>query len=215
MKNKRSSTLDEDAINRLIEEESNKKSSKKITDILCGLMDYFTFIPAIVYNLYFFFLLKRLFEKININGMIGTEDYINDNNCFSLYNWAENIFSWTVISLVKSFMFIMCAKLCCGGENDVTIFCMLIKAVTSFIPSVFFVIKLSGLIEGYEKLREIGINDKILPYCDPISTAVESYYQFEYLYIVCISCLVCFVPFGAFCMGLKEIWKSRGYTKDE
>jgi hypothetical protein len=211
MKMTRSSSgyLTEDNIHKL------KSHDTKITDYLCSMLNYFSLIPTLTYNLVWYFHFRNVLEefyKLNIFH----SDQIVIKGCKSIYDWGNIIVLCTIISFIKGLLFLLCSKLICGDENDCNVLCLIIKSLTSFIPGIVFIYILPDIFYNYsfvENKNELSSNDYIIikSLCDKTAKAIYKYYKWEYFYVIFIVFIFCFIPFVAGLMCLKEIWKSRGY----
>lgn len=220
MRDRKSSTyLDQNELNLLLDNENKKNNKrKKITDAICYLIHYISLIPTVVYNTVWFFYLKSLLEKADI--FLDSIDKIQNKSCHDIINWTNYAFAWTIIANIKAILLLVCAKFCCGQENDCNMFCLLIKSLTSLIPSFIFVIKIPDYVKSYNYSSEtIPINNEanhnLTILCDNIANTISSFYHWEYGYVLFALSIFCLIPLGAACMGLKEYWKSRGYNKNE
>jgi hypothetical protein len=211
--------LSEEELNDLLAEPSIKSKKTKFTDLICSLMNYISLFPTIVYNVIWFFHMKKLLEQIGNDNLDDSID-LHIKGCSIIFNWANYIVSWTLVALIKGIILLVCSKMFCGNENDCNVLCLLIKTFTSLIPGIIFVLKIPDNISNYKILRINSDINQIDPvkkfHCDELANAVFLFYKWEYAYVIFLLFVFCFIPFGAVCMCLKEFWKSRGYTtKDE
>lgn len=208
---------DEEIINEYLKAESaNYNSKKKFTDLLCSLVNYFSLVPTLAYNTIWFFVFKRVLEKFGeaLPHNIDTEI----QGCSDIYNWLNYALSWNIICFSKALILLSCVKFCCGGENDCNMCCLLIKSLTSLIPSMMFVIKIPEIVSNYKTYTinlSSSINQTIQINCDNLANELNLFYRWEYAYILFLVSLFCLIPFGAVLMCLKEFWKSRGYNKEK
>jgi hypothetical protein len=211
---KRSSyVIDEETIDDLINSEYNQKPSKRITDLICSLLNYFSLIPTLIYNIAWFFAFKRVLE--NMGGDLLPIDLDKDiQGCTEMYDWANFCITWITISFFKAVFLLTIVRSCCGAENDCNICCLLIKCVSSLIPSIIFVIRIPDIVNNYKAFNvNMNMNLKMKDMCDELSNSIYLYYNWEYAYILFIMFIFCFIPTGVILMCLKELWKSRAYSK--
>lgn len=190
----RKSINDEDInFDELLKENKNKKT----TDVICGLLNYFSLIPTLIYNIIWFFYFRSILENLN-----EQEVY---TQCPDMFNWNHYALNWVIISFFKALFFLCFARLCCGDENDCNMICLLIKSLTSLVPAIIFTIKMPDHINAYRSTDA----------CIQLENTAKLFYKCEYIYVLFILILICFVPFlGAFGMGLKEYLKSRSYKEE-
>lgn len=192
-----------------------KPADTKTTDYICSILNYISLIPTLINNIIWFFYFRNVledFDKLNVSH----GDHIQINGCDNIYNWANIIILWTIISFFKGILFLISSKLFCGDENDCNVLCLIIKSLTSFIPGIIFIYTLPGIVHDYsytENRTSLISSDYIVmkTLCDNTAKAIYKYYTWEYCYILMIIFMICFIPFSAGLMCLKEIWKSRGY----
>jgi hypothetical protein len=202
---------DEDLINDLVNKELNLKKSK-MTDVICSMLNYISMIPTLVYNAIWFILLKSTLNQILNENVLN-----NVQGCDILYYWSYYAWIWTAINFIKATVLLLCAKFCCGGENDCSLCCVFVKSITTVIPSIVFVLKIPDFVKNYllfnsnvTNISKIDLSLKTS--CDNIANVLNIYYKWEYAYIIFVIFMFCLIPFGgAFLMCCKEMWKSRGY----
>ncbi len=219
---KRTSYLnDEDIIDELINNEKTIKSRKKISDIICSNLNYFSLVPSLIYNATWIFVIKSALEKM------GSEEPSLEKaieGCSEIYNWAHYTLTWTIISFLKALFLLFCVKMCIGEGDDCNIICLAIKIITSVVPSLIFVFKLPLYVNNYNLFNKNSIDlevaggnmsqmDGLKFSCDQLANNLNIFYRWEYAYVIFILFIFCGIPAGAICMCLKEAWKSRGYTK--
>lgn len=191
-----------------IEEILNPKVNT--TDRICGIINFISLVPTVIYNIAWLFLLKNSFNGTDNQAFL--EQIKLSTECSSLFNDLNTAFVWVIISLSKSVFFLLCAKMFCGNENDCNILCLILKAVTSYFPSMYFYFKLDYAVkipDGY--LSQIG-NGK----CENLLYYTKYYYATERGYFIFFSILLLSIPFGSILMAFKELWKSQGYVvKDQ
>jgi hypothetical protein len=188
---KKSQSTDNLNIDELLN--SNKA---KATDIICGLLNYFSLIPTLVYNTAWFFYIKGLLENANDEQVA---------QCPHLYNWINYADTWVIISNIKALLLLGCTRICCGNENDINMLCLLVKSLTSLFVSFIFVINIPT------HLYDSPDDDSV---CSRIEIALGLFYKFEYTYVLSILLLFCLIPIGGCLVGLKEYIKSRSYKED-
>jgi hypothetical protein len=206
---------DEEVINKLLENEMNQRRKTKFTDFLCSLINYVSLIPTLIYSAVWYFYLKSVLENfINEDALLQGQV----QGCLELYQWVNYCLTWTMISFFKAVFLLTCVKLCCGGENDCNLCCLLIKSISSLIPSIIFVLKLPDTINNYNvyntNVIELKDNNLLKIGCDNMASTLSLYYKWEYSYVLFVLLLFCLIPAGAMAMCFKEIWKSRGYNKE-
>jgi hypothetical protein len=189
---------EDDLLNEIIKNERKVK----VTDIICSLINYFSLIPSIIYNTAWFFYLKSILEEMNENDI---------SVCNAIFNWTNYATSLCIFPTIKALILLFCIKICVGEENDCNIFCFIVKMLTSFVPSILFVILIPNNINNYR----IHLGDIEVKECDKMSRTLNTFYKLEYAYMITILVLFCLIPFGAIATGFKEYWKSRGYNKGE
>lgn len=207
---RRSSTYEEDERN-LSKKINTNTTRRKISDLLCGMMDYSYLISSVSYNLFWLYYFNSLSENVNV------VHHSSHSNCIDATNWIQYIRTWSAFCLVKSFLMITLTKICCSNENDITMLCLLIKIMTSFIPSLILILAIPDEITHYiSNGRNIVIvENKEREQCNDLITALNLYEKVESWYILMILSMFCFIPLGAICMALKEMWKSRKYINKE
>lgn len=177
---------------------NDKPSTKKIiTDKFCNLLNYISLLLSFIYNLYFFTVLKNDLFLIPDDT---NQNKINLNHCNDLCITAGYIISWNIISICKSFILLFLCRVCFGDENDCNWFCLVIKALSSFIPSIVFCLRLRKYIDF-----TVIETDKI---CENLRMNINNFLDWEMFYIMGIISCVCLIPLGAFLVGLKEYYKS-------
>jgi hypothetical protein len=196
--------------------EKIKSHDGKVTDYLCSIITYFSLIPTIIYNLVWFFTFRNILE--NFEKLKFSHNQSEIRGCTAIYNWGNNLILWTIISFFKAIFLLLGSKLCCGDENDCNMLCIIIKSLTSFIPGIIFIYILPDVVHNYSfythnHISVSGEFSKMQSICDELATAIYKYYTWEYSYVILILLIFCFIPFAAGCMCVKEIWKSRGYSK--
>lgn len=188
-----------------------KSHNVKLTDYLCSLLTYISLIPTLIYNLVWYFTFRNNLEKFEKFNMSLIQSEIR--GCSAIYDWGNNIILWTIISFFKGIVLLLVSKLCCGDENDCNMLCIIIKSLTSFIPGIIFLYILPDVVNKYDSYIKISDEfSKMKLICDELATSIYNYYTFEYFYVISIISIICFIPFAAGCMCLKEIWKSQGYS---
>ena len=167
----------------------------KFTDKILHFMVYLSLVPSIFYNaIWIYQIIMRL------------ESFTHDENlqCPDLYNWANHALVWCAVCGIKAFIFLFCLK-CNNDEsndsNDCNMICILIKALSSYIPAIVFNFKLGQLLEGEYKSSS----------CLTMEATISLFKYCEYSYIIFFSTLLCGVPLMGILMCLKELWKSRKY----
>ena len=206
---------DEALINELLKKETNRKKTK-FTDVLCSLLNYFSLIPTLIYSAIWFVYLKSTLDLfIHDEALIG-----NIQGCMELYHWVNYALSWTIISFLKAVFLLTCIKFCCGGENDCNICCLVLKCTSTVIPSIIFVLHIPDYVNKYKNYNSNILNltkvDESLKHgCDNMANVLSLYYKWEFSYMIFVLFTFCVIPAGALCMCFKEIWKSRGYNKEE
>lgn len=171
------------------------------TDKLCGLINYITLIPTLIYNIVWIYMLTS-----ELNNSFN-EESINNNNsgnniCSSMQTSLISIYSWCTISIVKSVSLLCCANFICGGENECNVICLVVKFFFSFIPSVYFVYLLD---------YTSNINNLQVESCHNIWNYVHTYYIMERIYVYFFVVLLVMLPVGTILLACKELWKSRKY----
>lgn len=167
-------------------------SKKKFTDIICGLINYASLIITLAYNIFWVITFHQILPKLE-------EEHIS--NCQDTYNWNNYYYIWTVISLTKALVFLLCAKFGSGSEFDCNFFCLLIKTLTSLIPCIFFVIKIPYYGPNtFDK--EIDKN------CFTLYDNLARFYRYETYYLIFVVAISLSPIIGASAMALKEYIKS-------
>ena len=172
---------------------------QSISDRICGLINYITLVPTLIYNLVWIYLLTS-----ELNSSFKEESSINqeDNNCNLLKTNLLSIYSWCFVSIIKSFFFLCCANFVCGGENECNVFCLVIKAIFSFFPSVYFM---------YHLDYTNNINIMQVEKCHNMWNYVNTFFKMERGYVYVFVTLLVLIPIGTILVACKELWKSRKY----
>ncbi len=206
---------DEEVINELLKDENTPRRKTKIADLILSLINYISLIPTLVYSAIWYYYLKTSLEYF-VNEDALLEGQIQ--GCVELYHWVNYCLTWSMISFLKATFLLACVKLCFGGENDCNMCCLIIKSISTVIPSIIFVLKLPDTVNNYKiyntNVMDFKENDMLKVGCDNMANTLSLYYKWEYSYVLSVLFLFCFVPAGAICMCLKEVWKSRGYNKE-
>lgn len=180
-----------------IEEFLKPKTSK--TDKLCSIINYVSLVPTLIYNTYWIYVLISDTRLGHIIDNINQSDEI----CVNLSSSMSIILTWVIISTIKAFTFLLLSKLVCGSENDCNVLCVVIKGITSFIPSVYFYYKFSYLSDITQIISDSP--------CELLYSYVNLFFSFEKAYIYFFLFLLFLVPFGAILTIFKELWKGRKY----
>ncbi len=191
---------------------NREKPCKRITDILCYLSNYISLVPTLIYNVIWFFTFRDVILSVG-GEILFSEIETNIKGCADLYNWANYSMTWTTISFYKALFLLAIVKICCGSENDCNIFCLLIKSITSLIPTIIFVLNVPDIVKLYRSYNMNNISE-LKDKCDILADTIQRYYRYEYLYMLSILLAFSLIPIGAMLMCLKEVWKTRGYKYD-
>lgn len=192
-------TTDEDIIDEFLENESHKKK----IDFRCDLINYFSLFPTLIYNVYFFLHLKNILENIQESEI---------DTCSDLFHWTNYTLTWCIFSFLKALFFLFVVKLCIGNENDCNIFCLLLKILTSLVPSIVFILNIPDYTNKFQNSKIENLSNAE-QHCLNMTVALNYFYKWEYAYILFILFIVLSIPCSTFIMGLKEYIKSRGYSK--
>lgn len=164
------------------------------TDRICGIINYISLVPTIVYNSFWIYYIFSQGDKVFSTPT--TED------CQLLFNSISSISTWCFLALIKAMFFLFCSKMICGSENDCNVLCLLIKALTSYFPAIYF----SYTLDYATFLTPLQIEK-----CDASWNSVLQFVKFERIYIYFFTSLLALIPIGSILMALKELWKSRKY----
>jgi len=177
-------------------EELNNKGIKKayFTEKILNISIYLSIIPSITYNAIFLFLVLKNDMLILKNLQIG--------QCEELMSWSDVVMWWTIIGFLKSSIFLCC--ICKNREHnsneyDYNFTCLLLKAITSYIPAIYL----------NSKLGSIVLNKYNNEYCNVLQDIVLNFQYFEYCYVVFFTTLLVSVPGLGILACCKELWKSR------
>lgn len=173
---------------------------KKLTDKFCNLLNYISLLLSFVYNIYFFSLLKN--DLLTIPEYEGVKNNHYSNICNEMSMIAGYIISWNIISISKAFILLFLCRACFGDDNDCNWFCLLVKALSSFIPSIIFCLKL-------RKFVDFNDNNDVNQYCHNLNLHINKFFDWELYYIMGIISCICLIPAGALLVGMKEFYKSR------
>ncbi len=215
---RRSSNLnDEDAINEILRKDSFTRKKTKFTDFIFSSLIYIVLIPTLIYNVVWYFYLKNSLLFLNNEEALGES---NIQGCSDVYHWVNYSLTWTLVCFLKALFLLLCYSVCCGGENDCTIVCVIFKSLTSLIPSLFYIVKIPEYVNNYKvytanAIKLTGENEFVKAGCDNMADTLISYYRWEYAYLIFALSMFCFVPLGAVFMCLKECWKGRNYAKED
>lgn len=185
----------------------SKPTQPKFTDKICGIINFLSLVPTVAYNICWLFILKNVFE----NEEAFLESIKLSDDCSKLYWSLNTAFFWVVISLLKSIFFLLCSRMFCGGEIDCSLFCLLIKAITSYFPSIYFTYAFEYSIDISKDFVDSLENEK----CGKLVDYAQWFYTTERAYFLFFSILIGLIPLGSILMALKELWKSKGYLKSD
>jgi len=205
-----SETIDDDEVDSILSGESGKRDKRRnIPDItLYKLLTkrrkcihfcfrkiiILSFIPTLVYNLFWIILLKS----------ITFEDLVNIN-CNDLKNY---ILKACYIVLFKGIFILFLPQLFCGSEksiNDFSYTCVFLKTITTFVISVFLT-------------RNINKNFNFKNSSDMINSKydlyywLKLYYEFECIYIKGIIYFLLLILSAIVLKIGKELWKAIRYS---
>ena len=203
-------TIDDDEVDSILSGESGKRDKKRnIPDInLYKLLTkrrkcihfcfrkiiMISFIPTLVYNLFWIIILKT----------ITFENLIN----FDFNNFKNIIIKACYIVLAKGIFILFLPQLFCGSEqsiNDFSYTCVFLKTVTTFIISVF-------LTRNMKKNFDFKNSSDMLNSKYDLYYWLKLYYEFECIYIKgIIYFLLLILSFIVFKIG-KELWKAIRYS---
>lgn len=202
--------LDDSSIDDQFAMIQKRKTIAIISDFLCNMIEYIAFIPTLVYNIFWITYINSLLSTTPLSSVDLSGNNVG-NSCIDLIRWKNHLLTWTKVSLSKAFLFLCTSKICCGNENDLNIFCVFLKSVTSLVPSLVFTFKLPDVIKEYTEIKKIIYHQETLNRCDSLENALSVYQKFEKMYCFLIGGLFAFVVFGTIMAALKEVWRSRGY----
>jgi hypothetical protein len=214
----RSSYLnDEDAIYQTLQQESSLRKNIKFTDWLFSSLFYIILIPTLIYNAVWYFNLK------NSLLLISNEDWISENRikgCYDVFNWVNYSLIWVLVCFFKALFLLLCYSICCSGENDCTIMCVLFKSLTSLLPSLLYIIKIPEYVGNYNVYSRnvtnlTGVDEAGRTSCDLMASTLFSYYRWEYSYMIFVLGVFCFIVAAVMCYCLKELWKGLNYHKED
>ena len=203
-------TIDDDEVDSILSGESGKRDKKRsIPDInLYKLLTkrrkcihfcfrkiiMISFIPTLVYNLFWIIILKT----------ITFENLVN----FDFNNFKNIIIKACYIVLAKGIFILFLPQLFCGSEqsiNDFSYTCVFLKTVTTFIISVF-------LTRNMKKNFDFKNSSDMLNSKYDLYYWLKLYYEFECIYIKgIIYFLLLILSFIVFKIG-KELWKAIRYS---
>ena len=154
-----------------------------ISDRICGLINYITLVPTLIYNLVWIYLLTS-----ELNSSFKDESKTNheDNICNSLQNNLVSIYTWCFISIFKSFFFLCCSNFICGGENECNVFCLVIKTMFSFFPSAYFMYHL----DYTNNITNLQVTN-----CHNMWNYVNTYFIMERVYVYFFVTLLVLIPY--------------------
>jgi|LauGreDrversion4_2_1035121.scaffolds.fasta_scaffold350964_1 hypothetical protein len=214
----RSSYLnDEDAISQTLQQESALRNKTKFTDWLFSSLIYIILIPTLIYNAVWYFNLKSSLL------LLTNEDWINENRiqgCGDVFNWVNYSLTWVIICFFKALFLLLCYSVCCSGENDCTMVCVMFKSLTSLLPSLIYIVKIPEYVKNYQvysinAINLTGVDETLRASCDLMASTLFSYYRWEYSYMIFLLGVFCFILAVAACMCLKELWKGLNYHKED
>ncbi len=206
----RSSNLnDEDEVNGFL-----RQKRTKFTDWIFASLIYIILVPTLAYNAVWYFNLKS--SLIHLSN----EEWIGIQGCEDVFNWVNYSLTWVLVCFFKALFLLFCYSVCCSGENDCTMVCVLFKSLTSLIPNLFFIMKIPDYVKNYQTYALNAINianydESLRASCDLMASTLFSYYRWEYAYMIFVLGAFCFIPAGAALMCLKEFWKGLNYHRDE
>ncbi len=164
---------------------------KKFTDLICSLINWVSLIVTTIYNVYWINLFHQILPNVEDDQL---------KNCQEVFNWNNYCYTWVIISISKAFILLLCSQLSTGSEFDCNFFCLSIKILSSFIPSIVFVMK----IPYYGSNIFDSINDGA---CFSLYENLAKFYRYESNYLIFIVCL-CTIPIlGGIGMAIKEYVK--------
>lgn len=170
-----------------------KDKKHKISDICFNLITYISLIPTVTYNILWIYFIG--------SALIHIQEE-NIQTCKEIVIWTKYAFIWSIIATIKACFFLCFVQYCCGNENDCSFFCLLVKSITSFIPSLIFLFKMPYTLNP----SKLSTSE-----CEHISLLNYYYINFEYSYVIFFLSIICLIPLGAILVGLKEAWRSRKY----
>ena len=177
-------TIDDDEADSILSGESGKSNRKRnIPDItLYKLLTkkrrcihfcfrkilMISFIPTLIYNLFWIIILKR----------IAFENLIN----FNFNNFKDYIIITCYIVLAKGIIILFMPQLVCGSEksiNDFSYICVILKGITSLIISIYlthFMNKKLNLNNNSDTPSKMDNKNELFYW-------IKLYYKFECIYI--------------------------------
>ena len=199
--------IDDDEVDSILSGESGKRDTRRnIPDInLYKLLSkrrkiihfcfrkiiMISFIPTLIYNLFWIIVLKSLnFENINFN------------------NFKNYILYACYIILVKAIFILFLPQLFCGSEssiNDFSYTCVFLKSLTSFIISIYLTHSMNKKL-NFKNNSEIAYTKYDLYYW------IKLYYEFECIYIKAIIYFFISILSVIFLKIGKELWKTIRYS---
>ena len=181
-----------------------KKMRAVIADCVCSIINYLAIIPTLVYNSWWIIYIKT-------QNTIFPEKS-EDITCTRLLRWRGYVLDSCVFGLCKSVLFLFMSKFCCGNENDLNLFCFLLKSTTSLLPSLIFMFKLDNVIDDFNNLtRSLIYHDDTKKSCENLSESLAIYLAFERTYVLSFVGIFVLAVFGAILAMIVEFYKSRGY----
>ena len=203
-------TIDDDEVDSILSGESGKRDKKRnIPDInLYKLLTkrrkcihfcfrkiiMISFIPTLVYNLFWIIILKT----------ITFENLVN----FDFNNFKNIIIKACYIVLAKGIFILFLPQLFCGSEqsiNDFSYTCVFLKTVTTFIISVF-------LTRNMKKNFDFKNSSDMLNSKYDLYYWLKLYYEFECIYIKAIIYFFISILSVIFLKIGKELWKTIRYS---
>lgn len=197
-------SLNEASIEKILTQKTNN------TDKICAIINYTSFLPSVIYNLAWIFILKGVFEELENNDSFF-EEIKSCEECVVVCDAINRIFIWVVIFVLKNIFFIIFAKVLCERGDDCNILCLVVKSVTSFFPSVYLTYDLdlvSSIKENSFSISNIRHKENLAN----ILFYVKKYYTLENYYVSFFTILLILIPLGSILMALKELWKSKNYV---
>lgn len=192
------------------------KSTGNTTDKICGVLNYLTFLPSLIYNICWIVFFKNIFlemdsiESGQINEVFSIE-------CPNIYEYLNFSFAYIVFSLIKSIVIVLLFSFLCTREGDCNIICLIIKILLSYFPSIYvlFSFKIQELNSTFENILNNNSENFELykSICFKMFQNVNSFYNMEYAYCCFISCLILTIPVGSILMAIKECCKGKNYLK--
>ena len=165
---------------------------RKCTQFCFKKIIFLSFIPTLIYNVFWIVKIKHLILK-------------NLTNC-DFTEFTNVILTICYIVLAKGFLILFFPQIRCGNEknnlNDFSYICVLLKTLTTYLCSLFLTNNIS---------KKFDLNDSINSY-EEIFYWINMYYKLECIYIKGIHTIIGIILTAVLMVVIKELFKTIRYV---